>query len=1036
MKPVLCRSLVLLALVNALPTHGAAFKFGPQEITVADGFVVERATTPGLVERPIVADFDEQGRLYVAESSGSNDPVKKQLEERPHSILRLSDSDGDGIFDERVVFADKMMFPEGAMWLNGSLYVSAPPSIWKLTDSDGDGVADQREEWYDAKTLTGCANDLHGPYLGPDGWIYWCKGAFARQVHQLPVGGTFETRAAHIFRRRPEGGGVEPVMTGGMDNPVDVVFTPEGERIFTSTFFQHPGGGQRDGLIHAIYGGRYGKEHDVLDDHPKTGELMPVLTHLGPAAPAGFARYESDRFGPEFQDDLFAALFNLHKVTRHELRPNGATFETADSDFLVSDSTDFHPTDVIEDADGSLLVIDTGGWYKLCCPTSQLWKPDVLGAIYRVRKANAAPLADPRGLKLIWENAAEMAKRLDDPRPAVRNRAIQELGRKGEAAIAPLKEILAQSKSIAARRNAVWALAQINSPLAREATRAALGDSSSSVRHAAIHSASVWRDAGALSSLIECLRNSDPALKRAAAEALGRVGEARAVSPLLAEAAGLDGIEPGDARRVLEHSLIFALIEIGAPEETRRGLDSPSLSVRKAALIALDQMKDGALESELVTGFLTSPSAVLRQTAEWITAQHADWGDALARHYEKQLTDARAGSGQVEELSLQLSRLAESREIQALLARIALSEDLPAAPRITALRAMTAARLKEPPGEWLKAVDAALQSEYQPLTSAAVQAAGTLPEEQVPASLLERLRKLTVEQSLPAQLRLDALTASVRGELEEQPFVFLLEQFEGEKPGELRRRALGILSRSKLADEQLVRLAELAGKITPLEMNAWLALFDKSANAQVGLKLLANLRNARALSAVQPDQLRTVLTKYPESVREQGNELVRSLNQDYEQQLAHINELLPQLANGDLRRGQEIFNSTRAACSSCHAIGYLGGNFGPDLTRIGQIRTERDLLEAVVYPSASLVRSYEPVILVTKQDEEYSGILRKDAPDEVMLATGPGIEVRVPRDEIAEMRPGKVSVMPQGLDQQLTKQELADLLAFLKATKW
>ena len=96
-----------------------------------------------------------------------------------------------------------MMFPEGTMWLDGSLYVAAPPSIWKLTDTDGDGVADQRVEWFQGKTLTGCANDLHGPYLGPDGWIYWCKGAFAEQTYERPGKPPFVTRAAHIFRCRP-----------------------------------------------------------------------------------------------------------------------------------------------------------------------------------------------------------------------------------------------------------------------------------------------------------------------------------------------------------------------------------------------------------------------------------------------------------------------------------------------------------------------------------------------------------------------------------------------------------------------------------------------------------------------------------------------------------------------------------------------------------------------------------------------------------------------------------------------------------------
>src|SRR5207237_648801 len=135
---------------------------------------------------------------------------------------------------------------------------------------------------------------------------------------------------------------------------------------------------------------------------------------------------ESKAFGPDYQDNLFACLFNMHKVTRHVLVPEGATFKTHDEDFLVSDNLDFHPTDVKEDADGSLLVIDTGGWYKLCCPTSQFHRPEVLGAIYRVRRKGAPPVEDPRGLKLAWSTMAvsEMARLLDDPRTAVRRRAV------------------------------------------------------------------------------------------------------------------------------------------------------------------------------------------------------------------------------------------------------------------------------------------------------------------------------------------------------------------------------------------------------------------------------------------------------------------------------------------------------------------------------------------------------------------------------------------------------------------------------------
>src|SRR4029453_13658096 len=94
--------------------------------------------------------------------------------------------------------------------------------------------------------------------------------------------------------------------------------------------------GRRDAIVHAIYGGVYGKPHDVIDGHPQTGDLIAVLSHLGAAAPTGLARYASLGFGPGYRDNVFVAQFNTQKVTRHVLLPSGATFTAKDTDFVTS----------------------------------------------------------------------------------------------------------------------------------------------------------------------------------------------------------------------------------------------------------------------------------------------------------------------------------------------------------------------------------------------------------------------------------------------------------------------------------------------------------------------------------------------------------------------------------------------------------------------------------------------------------------------------------------------------------------------------
>ncbi len=969
--------LLLLALPASRTATAAGFKFGPQTLRVPEGFTVELVAGPPLVNRPIAVAFDERGRLYAADSSGLSDRAPIQFEQKPHRIVRLEDTNGDGGFDRATEFADKMMFPQGALFHEGSLYVAAPPHIWKLTDTNDDGIADKREIWWDGGTLTGCANDVHGPYLGPDGWFYWTKGAFAEQKHTLGDGTAFVSRAAHIYRARPDGSRLEPVMTGGMDNPVGIAFTPTGDRILSGTFFITPSAGQRDGLIHALYGGVYGKENAASAGHPRTGDLMPLMTHMGAAAPCGSTTYRSGAFGADYAGNLFVCYFNLRKITRHVLVPAGATFKTIDTDFVTSDSPDFHPTDVLEDADGSLLIVDTGGWYKICCPTSQLSKPDVLGAIYRVRKAGAPRLRAP----------------VTDPHAAL------------------------------------WTQGLTDSPAARAATRARLGDNDPAAVQIALTLASLWRDAGAFDHAVRLLESDNLAVARLAAETLGRIRDPRAIEPLLKSARRF-AITPRTATgtvaaavdRALEHAVTYALIEIGRVAELRPALSATPAAAR-IALVALDQMPGGNLLPADVLPSLNSAIPILRDTAAWIVGHRPEWGEALADHFRTRL----ATPAPVE-LAAQLAPLASAPAIQQLLAATLSTQN-----RGVALAAMRGAALKEAPASWLTALVPLLNG---PTQREAVTTARALP---MPKGghpeLIAALARLGQNPAADPATRLEALSlaAPALNSVDDALLDFLIAQLGAKQPMLQRSGAAVALAKAPLSADQQLKLAGLMTSVGALEAPKLLPAFERQRTEALGLALVTALRASPGLAGLRVAQLKPLFAKYPVRVQEAVAPLIDSLNADITQQNVRIDALLPTLAGGDINRGHLVFNSEKTACTLCHKIGYRGGLLGPDLSSIGKIRSERDLLEAIVFPSATFVRGYEPFTVTTKNGESHTGLVRQDDTERVTLATGPETTQRIPRADITEMQPASVSPMPPGMDAVLTKQELADLVAFLKS---
>jgi putative heme-binding domain-containing protein len=488
---------------------------------------------------------------------------------------------------------------------------------------------------------------------------------------------------------------------------------------------------------------------------------------------------------------------------------------------------------------------------------------------------------------------------------------------------------------------------------------------------------------------------------------------------------------------VLQHSFSYALIESGANKAAKWVLKNWS-NAAPAALIALDQMDNGGLDAKTVAPMLSSPDPDLKKAAMWVAGHHPDWGGEFAGFFQQRLEEPKLSEAEQQELTQQLVQFAGNDGIQIMLASVLEQNGSSLAAKQAVLQVMAGSSLKQAPPWWTTAVKTCLSDPGRPILTSAIAAAHTLSIGRTNApDFSEPLLRIAREEKHPVDVRLEAL-AAIPGQkpLDSALFTLACANVDPSKPVPNRNAAVSVLARARLTQEQMLALTDTVKAAGPLEMTKLLGAFERSTNEAIGLKLVAALKEAKGLSSLRPDLLKTVLAKYPASVQQQSQELIASLNVDTAKQGAHIEELLPQLKDGDIRRGQLVFNGQKAACSSCHTMGYLGGKVGPDLTSIGQARTERDLLESIVYPSASFVRSYEPYVVSTKSDETYSGVLKKDAPDEIILAIGPNTEVRIPRSDIADIRPGTVSVMPAGLEQQLSKQELADLLAFLKSTKW
>ena len=994
-------------------------------IQVPAGFEVVRAVAPSVVTFPMLGSFDDRGRLFLAENAGVNLDEKALEEQLPSRIRMLEDTDGDGVFDRSTIFADKLAFPQGALWHDGALYVTSAPSLWRLEDTNNDGVADTRRAIATGFKSTGNAADVHGPFLHPNGRLYWCHGRKGHEVYQNN-GGALVSKGlgARIWSCRPDGTDIQVHAGGGMDNPVEVAFNQEGEIFGTANIVQ--GTPRSDAIIHWVHGGAYPRtdQEPVLAEFRRTGELLPSVTLIGHVAPAGIALPRADTWGAEFRRSLFFAEFNTRRIMRVPLERTGSTYRGHAQPFASAADPGVHFTDVIEDADGSLLLVDTGAWFRRGCPTSVVARADITGMIYRVRKIGAPLPKDPRGQSFAWTNAtpSSLVALLGDARFAVRDHAVAALAKHGEAAVAPLTATL-RSSDYLARSNAVWALTRIATPSAQAAARSALLDLDARVREAACQSAFINQDREAAEPLVARLGDDSPSVQREAARALGRLGNPAAV-PALGGAAAI----PRDP--ILTHALIYALIEINAPTETRRLLTHREPLARRAALIALDRMPQGKLDAAAVFAALREQHPELRRAALDITVRHPEWGAAAAEFLS---AIASGNTAPWREIAARLlARFISSTEVRTwTLAHLANADSSPLISRVDVLQALAASATTWHES-WRETIVAGLRSANPAEADAASRAIGTHRTR----DFTSLLREVGNDPSRPTAFRVAVLqlASGVNEEMDRASFDLLFGLLTNNASPAERQQAATVLGKAKLSRTQLLELTRIIPTSGPIELQQLLAAFQRGpAEAEIGARLLAQLKQSNGRWGVLQTTLQGIFQRYPAPAYENASPLIAEIMNQNVAKDARLAELETIAAGGDPARGRAAFLAGAGACFGCHRVGEAGGSVGPDLSHIGRIRTVRDLLEAISFPNATIARGYETFQISTKDNRSVVGRIPRETVDAVVIQAPDGSETSVPRAQITSYEPVATSLMPPGLDRTLEPKALADLVAFLKS---
>ncbi len=328
------------------PATAASVAVEP-DIVVPDGFQITVAYR-GLDLPTALAGDGKQ--LYVTEFQSG-------------LVKRLTDTNGDGIFDNNTKFAEGFKFPRGIAIepKTGDVYVASLGQINALRDTNGDGVADENRVVIDNLFYVDASHANNGIAFGPDGKLYITEGhPRQNQVQINPKnkrvrykGEPVSEWAGTILRADPDGKNIE-IFAKGFRNPYDLAFDAQGALYATDNGEDLKQGKPEGDELNLIeQGGDYGFPFFVADPPPDSGTRAPLINFEQASSPNGLVIYESDHFPAEYRGNIFVALFSDPRRIARVFQDANGKWQAVD--FITGLN---RPIDLVVGADGALYIAD------------------------------------------------------------------------------------------------------------------------------------------------------------------------------------------------------------------------------------------------------------------------------------------------------------------------------------------------------------------------------------------------------------------------------------------------------------------------------------------------------------------------------------------------------------------------------------------------------------------------------------------------------------------------------------------------------